>query len=110
MSFEPIAWKIYCPECGQRKISKTADGSFSCPECGCEFRHNWKAWFIAGTPVCVLFLVIMLDIMSLLSVSRSVVTFLVVVGIVIGFFSPEFYRVVKHAHLPEDSVDENDAA
>ncbi len=110
MSFEPIAWKIYCPECGQRKISKAADGSFGCPECGCEFRHNWKSWIIAGTPFCVLVLVVMLDVLSVISVSRATVTILVVVSMVIGFFSPDFYRVVKHGHLPEDSVDENDAA
>jgi hypothetical protein len=60
MAFEPTAWKIYRPECGQRKIGKSADGSFVCSECGCEFRHNWRAWIIVGTPSCVLALVVML--------------------------------------------------
>ena len=109
MSFEPIAWKIYCPECGQRKISKSADGRFSCPECGCEFRHNWKSWIIAGAPFCVLVLVVMLDVLSVISVSRGTVIILVAVSMVIGFVSPDFYRVVKHGHLPEDSADESDA-
>jgi uncharacterized membrane protein YesL len=110
MAFEPTAWKIYCPECGQRKIGKAADGSFCCSECGCEFRHNWKAWVIAGAPFCMLALVIMLDVTSLVSVSRSVVTLLVVVSIVIVFIAPDFYRVVKHGHSEEDSANEKDAA
>lgn len=110
MEFEPTAWKIYCPECGQRKIGRAADGSFSCPECGCEFRHNWTAWAIAGTPFCVLFLAVMLDFVSLVSVSRSVIMCLVVVSMVVIFVAPDVYRVVKRGHSEEDSADENDAA
>ena len=101
MAFEPTAWKIYCPECGQRKISKSAAG-FVCPECGCEFRHNWRAWIIAGTPFCVLVLVVMLMVTSVLPDSRSLVIFLVIVSMIVGFMSHDFYRVVKHGHSADD--------
>jgi Mn2+/Fe2+ NRAMP family transporter len=111
MAFEPTAWRLYCPECGHLKISKTPDGSFSCPVCGCEFRHNWKAWIITGTPFCALFLIVMLDFMSLVSPSRGLIISLVVVSMVVAFVSPDSYRVVKHGQLAkEDSVDQKDAA
>jgi hypothetical protein len=109
MGFEPTEWKVYCPECGKRKIAKTATGNFICSGCACEFRHNWKAWFIVGTPVCVLLLVMMLDFLSLLSVPNSVITFLLVVCVVAIFAAPDSYRVVKRGHSEGHSSDKSEA-
>jgi hypothetical protein len=48
----------------------------------------------------------MLMVTSVLPDSRSLVIFLVVVSMVVGFMSPDFYRVVKHGR----SADEDKAA
>ncbi len=39
-----------CPWCGSGLDMKKQQGDFSCPVCGCTFRHNWKAWFV-GIPL-----------------------------------------------------------
>lgn len=39
-----------CPWCGVRMDMKKRQGVFSCPVCGCTFRHNWRAWTV-GIPL-----------------------------------------------------------
>jgi hypothetical protein len=41
-----------CPSCGSSMDMKKQNGLFTCPLCGCGFRHNWKAWII-GIPMAV---------------------------------------------------------
>jgi hypothetical protein len=40
-----------CPSCRHKIVlTKSSAGSFRCPDCQCEFRHNAKKWLV-GIPV-----------------------------------------------------------
>ena len=106
MAFEPTAWRIGCPECGDRRIAKTTDGSFDCTNCGCVFRHNWRAWILGGMPFCLTFVTLMLEVTSVVEVPRGLWNALLVLSMIaLWFASSRLYRVTKHG----DSVDEDKA-
>jgi hypothetical protein len=108
MAFEPSSWKIYCPDCVQRKIGKTVDGSFSCTKCGCEFTHNWKAWITRGVPMCLLFLFLMLQVTECFSAPRGLIISLVIMGIIVSFLGPDPYLIIKHGDLPKATAGETE--
>ncbi|SRR5258707_2061258 len=47
----PLESYDVCPSCGHKIVlTKSHAGSFLCPDCKCEFRHNVRKWII-GIPV-----------------------------------------------------------
>jgi uncharacterized membrane protein len=47
----PLESYELCPSCSHKIVlTKSSTGSFRCPDCQCEFRHNFRKWVI-GIPV-----------------------------------------------------------
>ena len=107
MGFEPQEWRLICPECGHTKIGKTPVGSFACVQCGCEFKHNWKAWILVGTPWFLLLAFLLTVFSTLSSLPDKYFYALLLVCIVAYFVSPDFYKVLKHGNPDQLSGNDN---
>jgi hypothetical protein len=97
----PTEWLTPCPCCGERITLTKSRGRYICPECSCEFRHNYRRWFVGAPLAVVAFFATFLTIVSFPDVFPIAFAVLAPLPAALIMYAFPYYVVVSDAGTPE---------